>query len=84
MTQDELDRLSPALDRLQEAHFWLHGLEAHYHDAGPFRWYLKAFLRSIKEIPQLISMGLQNRPGFPDWFRSHKEALGFLQESLTL
>src|ERR1043166_4381867 len=75
MTQDELDGVSPALDRLQEAHFWLHGMEAHYHHADPFRWYLNAFLRAIKEIPQLISMGLQNRIGFPAWFRPHRTAL---------
>jgi hypothetical protein len=75
MTKEELERLSPALDRLQEAHFWLHGLEAHYHNADPFRWHLNAFLRAIKEIPQLISMGLQNRIGFAAWFRPHRDAL---------
>jgi hypothetical protein len=75
MTQDELERLWPAGDRLQEAHFFLHGLEDYYHFADPFRWHLNAFLRPIKEIPQLISMGLQNRAGFPDWFKSHKAEL---------
>jgi hypothetical protein len=75
MTKEEQERLSPALDRLAEAHFWLHGLEAHYHNASPFRWHLNAFLRAIKEIPQLIAMGLQNRSGFPTWFRRHRDAL---------
>ena len=75
MTKGEIARLSPALDRLQEAHFFLHGLEDYYHFADPFRWHLNTFLRAIKEIPELISMGLQNRPGFRDWYKPHREAL---------
>ena len=75
MTEDESERLYPAFDRLQEAHFFLHGLEDYYHVADPFRWHLNAFLRAIKEIPQLISMALQNRLGFPDWYGPRREAL---------
>ena len=75
VTKDEFERLEPTVDRLQEAHFFLHGLENYYHFADPFRWHLNTFLRAIKEIPQLISMGLQNRPGFPDWYRPKREAL---------
>jgi hypothetical protein len=75
MTKDELERLAPALDRFQEAHFFLHGLEDYYHFADRFRWHLNAFLRALKEVPHLISMGLQNRPGFPQWYREKRDAL---------
>lgn len=63
------DKISPALDRFQEAHFWIHKLEEHYHDADLFRWHLNVFLKAIKEVPQLVVMALQNEPGFPAWFK---------------
>ncbi len=70
-----LAQVEPALDRFREAHFWIHMLEQHYHHADPFRWHLNAFLKCIKEIPQLIQMALQNRRGFSTWFREHRRAL---------
>ena len=65
-------RISPALDRFQEAHFWIHGMENAYHSAEIFRWHLNVFLKAIKEIPNLISMALQNDEGFNEWFKSCK------------
>lgn len=70
-----LDRLDPALDRFREAHFWIHTLEQFYHYADPFRWHLNAFLKSLKEVPQQLQMGLQNVSGFPDWFRDAQNSL---------
>src|SRR5690242_7245127 len=70
------ERLAPAMDRIQEAHFFLHGMEESYHSADAFRWNLNAFLRALKEVPQLIGMALQNVQGFPEWFRPRREALG--------
>jgi hypothetical protein len=75
MTSEDIERLGPAMDRFREAHFWLHGLEEYYHFAEPFRWHLNAFLKALKEIPELVSFGLQNRDGFPDFFRPLKESL---------
>lgn len=66
------DRISPALDRFQEAHFWIHGMENAYHSAEVFRWHLNVFLKAIKEVPNLISMALQNDEGFNEWFKSIK------------
>jgi len=60
--------LEPVLDRFQEAHFWIHMLEQYYHNANPFRWYLSAYLKSIKEAPKLLQLGLQNQTGFSEWF----------------
>lgn len=69
------ETISAALDRFQEAHFWLHMVEQYYHAADPFRWHLNAFLRATKEVPQLIQMELQNRPGFTAWFAPKRRAL---------
>lgn len=71
----DIERLESAMDRLQEAHFFLHGLEQYYHFANAFRWHLNAFTRALKEVPQLISMGWQNEEGFPAWYRPKREAL---------
>jgi hypothetical protein len=70
-----LDRIEPSFDRFREAHFWIHGLETHYHYAEQFRWHLNAFLKAIKEVPDLLQMDLQNEPGFPDRFREQKVLL---------
>jgi hypothetical protein len=70
-----LAKIEAALDRFREAHFWIHSLEQFYHNADPFRWHLNAFLKSIKEVPQLLQMGLQNEVGFPSWFRSEQARL---------
>lgn len=72
---DALDRIPAAFDRFQEAHFWIHGLESHYHYASHFRWHLNAFLKSLKEIPQLLQIELQNENGFTGWFTDQKRAL---------
>lgn len=72
MTPEEEQRLEPAGDRLREAHFFIHALERFYHEADPFRWHLNAFLKALKEVPDLIGSGLQNRTGFPDWYRAKR------------
>ena len=72
---DALDRIPASFDRFQEAHFWIHGLENSYHQASHFRWHLNAFLKSLKEVPQLLNMELQNEDGFTDWFRDQKSRL---------
>lgn len=65
-----LAKLEAAGDRVQEAHFFLHGMERAYHFAEPFRWNLNAFLRPLKEVPQLVSVAVQNDPAIVAW---HKE-----------
>lgn len=69
------EKIHVALDRFQEAHFYLHQMENSYHFADHFRWSLNSYIRALKEVPQLISMGLQNEKGFPDWFREERETL---------
>ena len=74
-TEKAIAKVDATLDRLQEAHFWLHKLEQHYHDANEFRWHLNSFLKAIKEVPQLLRMELQNEEGFKIWFSSRSEEL---------
>lgn len=72
---DNYDRIGSALDRFQEAHFWIHMMESFYHEADPFRWHLNVFLKAIKEVPQIIQMELQNEIDFPEWFKPHRTDL---------
>ena len=69
------EALWSAMDRLREAHLYLHGMEMYYHAADPFRWHLNSFLRALKEVPQLASMALQNLDGFTEWYRPRRSAL---------
>jgi hypothetical protein len=50
-------------------------VEQYYHAADPFRWHLNAFLRALKEVPQLLQMELQAHPGFKAWFAPKRRAL---------
>ena len=70
-----LHKIESSLDRFQEAHYWIHMLEQHYHRADIFRWYLNVFLKAINEVPQLLAMELQNEKGFKEWFCNQRERL---------
>lgn len=69
------DSISAALDRFEEAHFWIHMMEQYYHSANPFRWHLNVFLKALKEVPDLIQMALQNETGFSQWFKDERVKL---------
>jgi hypothetical protein len=72
---DALDRIEASFDRFREAHYWIHGLETHYHEAEHFRWHLGAFLKALKEVPQPLHMELQRAPKFSNWFRDRRDQL---------
>jgi len=69
------EKINSALDRFQEAHFWIHMMEQYYHFADPFRWHLNVFLKALKEVPQLLHMDLQNEEGFTAWFKEERAQL---------
>jgi hypothetical protein len=69
------EKIEASLDRFKESHWWIHQMEDHYHFADPFRYSFNAFIRSLKEIPQLIKMELQNEKDFKSWFKDKDEAL---------
>lgn len=72
---DTYDKIESALDRFQEAHYWIHMLEDNYHHANQFRWYLNSFIKSLKEIPQIIQIELQNETNFRKWYRLKRDQL---------
>jgi hypothetical protein len=53
-------KIEAALDRWSECHWHIHQMEVNYHEPDPFRYSLNSFIRSIKEIPQILQMELQN------------------------
>ncbi|CAB3754788.1 hypothetical protein [Paraburkholderia humisilvae] len=55
--------LELSLDRWQECHWYLHQMEANYHEPEPFRYSCNSFLRAVKEVPQALSNDLQRHPG---------------------
>ncbi len=69
------DKIDSALDRWQESHWHLHQVEKNYHYADAFRYSMNSFIRSLREVPDLISMALQNISGFTKWHRPIKETL---------
>lgn len=57
-------KIEPSLDRWTEAHWNLHQIERSYHHPEPFRYSFNAFVRVIKEVPQILKMDLQNDPDY--------------------
>jgi hypothetical protein len=52
--------IESALDRWVESHWHIHQMEVNYHTPDLFRYCVNSFIRSIREVPQLLSMELQN------------------------
>lgn len=69
------DKIEAALDRWEESHWHLHQVEKHYHQADAFRYSMNSFIRSIREVPDLIGIALQSISGFTKWHRPVKDAL---------
>ena len=68
-------KIEAALDRWQESHWFLHQIEGNYHNADALRYSMNAFIRSLREIPDMVTMALQNVDGFPAWHKPIKRAL---------
>ncbi len=69
------ERITDALDRWQESHWHLHQVENEYHHADAFRYSVNSFIRSIREVPDLINMALQKHSGFKAWHSPIKKVL---------
>ncbi len=77
---EAFQKIESSWDRFQEAHFWLHSMEDAYHYANRFRWCFNAFLRSLKEVPQLLTMETQKHGDLKSWYKQHKTL--FLKDPL--
>lgn len=69
------EKIEAAIDRWDESHWYLHQIEAHYHDADALRYSLNAFIRALREIPDMVKMALQNHKGFPAWHKARRKSL---------
>jgi len=69
------EKIEAALDRWQESHWYLHQIEVHYHNADALRYSMNAFIRSLREVPDMVTMALQKNDGFPAWHRPVKRSL---------
>lgn len=57
-------RIETGLDRWTEAHWHIHKMEENFHCPDAFRYSANAFIRTLKEIPQVLKMELQNHPQY--------------------
>jgi hypothetical protein len=53
-----------------ESHWYIHQIEGNYHSPDLFRYSLNSFIRSVKEIPQILKMELQHHPDYNPKIRS--------------
>lgn len=52
--------LESTIDRLNESAWYIRQMENCYHNADQFRWSLNSFLKSIKEVTQILLMETQS------------------------
>lgn len=63
--------LAAALDKFQEAHFFLVQMTEWYHVPDPLRWNLNAFVTAIRSVPDIIRALLAREPEFYNWWDGH-------------
>src|SRR5690242_9597425 len=61
-------------DRFNEAHYFLHRMEAEYHDPGPFRYNANAFLSALKSVVEMLRKETERR-GQIAWMKERKKVL---------
>ena len=52
-------KLASTFDRLEESAWFIQLMQDNYHSSNKFRWSLSAFLKSLKEVTQLLIMETQ-------------------------
>lgn len=62
-------------DKLEEAHYFLHGMLFTIHHPDEFRWNLNAFLQACRSILYLAKADLRKLDGFGDWWSSASSEL---------
>lgn len=69
------ESLSSSFDRIDEAAWFIRLMEENYHSADKFRWSLNSFLRTLKEVMQLVSMETQGDKSLRKLVAEKKDAL---------
>ena len=67
--------LESSYDRLQECAWFIRMMEQHYHQADQLRWSWNSFLRTLKEVVQMITIEVQGNKDVKSWFDSEKKDL---------
>ena len=67
--------IESSLNRFSEIHWQIHQIEQHYHFPEGVRFSFNTFIRVIKEIPQILSMELQNRSDYSTIIKPKLETL---------
>ena len=73
--KEVFELLSSTFDRLHEASWFIRLMEENYHVADKFRWSVSSFLRTIKEVMQLLSVELQGNKEISTIVRQKKSEL---------
>jgi len=68
-------QIEASLDRWQEVHWQIHQIEQHYHEPDAVRFSFNALIRAAKEIPQILSMELQNRNDYGEHIKPSLDTL---------
>jgi hypothetical protein len=64
-----------AHDKLQESFFFLLQLADAYHFAAPFRFYLNAFLQSLRSVTMMLQTYKEAVPNFDEWYQKKQEEM---------
>lgn len=70
-----LQSLLSAFDRMDETAWFIRLMEENYHNADKFRWSLNSFLRSLKEIMQLVTIAVQGNSSIAEFVSKKKSEL---------
>ena len=63
------------IDRLQEAHWFLHQIVMWYHKADPFRYSLNSFIRSLREVDHMLRAELKPFSEHALWYKKRIKEL---------
>ena len=70
-----LEHFPQSVDRLEEAHWFLHQMIMWYHEADPFRFSLNSFIRSLREVDHMLRAELKPFDKHVTWYRTRIEQL---------
>jgi len=60
-------------DKLDEAHFFLHGVLDMIHEPDPFRWNLNAFLQALRSVDHMLRVEVRGSTA-ESWYRDQRAA----------
>ncbi|PHG79761.1 hypothetical protein [Bacillus wiedmannii] len=68
-------------DKFEEAHYFLHMMINHYHNADGFRFNMNAFIQALRNITFALQSEKRKIPNFDSWYEEKQK---WMKESLLL